>query len=169
MKAAVKVEIRRAGTWALGLLGAVVVVSIWCAWVKSGVALEVMHQVRSTLHAWFFAALVLLSLKPTTHLVARIFHSGVLRFFGRYSYGLYVYHGMLTWYFIEKQTHVRVEEWAGSHGLGMALYAGLGLGVSLLVAVLSYELFEKRFLRLKRFFEARPAAKIPSAASASKG
>jgi hypothetical protein len=34
----------------------------------------------------------------------------------------------------------------------------VGIGSSLLIAVVSYELTEKRLLALKRFFEARPAA-----------
>jgi peptidoglycan/LPS O-acetylase OafA/YrhL len=34
--------------------------------------------------------------------------------------------------------------------------------ISFLVAALSYELFEKRLLRLKRFFVARYASLVPS-------
>jgi peptidoglycan/LPS O-acetylase OafA/YrhL len=40
----------------------------------------------------------------------------------------------------------------------MALQATLGAFASLVLAYLSYELFEKRFLRLKRLFE---TAKVP--------
>jgi len=41
----------------------------------------------------------------------------------------------------------------GSHGAAVALQATLGASVSLAMAYLSYELVEKRFLRLKRLFE----------------
>jgi len=41
----------------------------------------------------------------------------------------------------------------GSHGVAVALQATLGASASLVVAYLSYEFFEKRFLRLKRLFE----------------
>ena len=41
----------------------------------------------------------------------------------------------------------------GSHGAAVALQATLGASASLALAHLSYEFFEKRFLRLKRLFE----------------
>ena len=48
----------------------------------------------------------------------------------------------------------------GSHTLAVALQAAGGMAVSMAVAWLSYELFEKRFLQLKRFW---PSAGGPSA------
>ena len=52
----------------------------------------------------------------------------------------------------------------------MALQATLGVAASLAVAYLSYELFEKRFLRLKRLFKtAKERASRSSAAVAGTG
>jgi len=34
--------------------------------------------------------------------------------------------------------------------------ATLGIGISIAIAYLSYEFFEKRFLRMKRHFEVKP-------------
>ena len=59
-----------------------------------------LHQIRNTLYALFFGALTLLSLRPSTELISRAFRSRVLRFFGKYSYGLYVYYGLLPWYLL---------------------------------------------------------------------
>ena len=46
---------------------------------------------------------------------------------------------------------------------------GPGASVSLVLAYLSYELFEKRFLKLKRLFETakRPAPERPAAVAAA--
>jgi hypothetical protein len=43
--------------------------------------------------------------------------------------------------------------WLGSHGAAVALQATLGASASFALAYLSYELLEKRFLRLKPLFE----------------
>ncbi|MGZ6126006.1 MAG: acyltransferase family protein [Myxococcales bacterium] len=146
--------VARAGraAWALG--AAILALSAWCALGKWG--LPVLHQLRNSLYALFFGALALISIQPRPGLLAKGFRSRVLRFFGKYSYGLYVYHGLLTWYFLEAHAEERFDALIGNHSLAIAAKAALGVGVSLLVAVASYELFEKRFLRLKRFFEARP-------------
>ena len=87
-----------------------------------------------------------------------------LRFFGKYSYGLYVYHGLLTWYFLERRMGDRIGAALGHHSLAIAVTAAFGIGASLVIAVLSYEMFEKRFLQLKRFFEAGHELAAPAAA-----
>lgn len=119
--------------------------------------LPVLRQVRNTLFALFFGAVTLLSLRPSSELIPRAFRSRALRFFGKYSYGLYVYHGLLTWYFDEAAVEARLDALLGNHWLTIAAKAAIGVSLSTVVAVLSYELFEKRFLSLKRFFEARQA------------
>ncbi len=144
--------VQRSTRAALALGGAIVTISAWCAVVRIG--LPLLHQVRSSLYALFFGALILLSLQRGTNVLARAFQGGVLRFFGKYSYGLYVYHGLLTWYLLEHRVHERVDLLLPNHSLAIAATAVLGIGTSILVAVLSYELFEKRFLLLKKWFEA---------------
>jgi peptidoglycan/LPS O-acetylase OafA/YrhL len=150
--------VRRAGRAALGVAGVTIALSAYCALAKTG--LPVLHQVRNTLYALFFGALALLSLQPEPGMVARALQSRVLRFFGKYSYGLYVYHGILTWYLIE----FRGERWFdaafGNHWVAMFAKAIFGVAFSLVVAMVSYEVLEKPFLSLKRFFEARPAAEV---------
>ena len=146
------VLLQRSGRAALWIGLAIVALSAWCTAVNIG--LEVLHPVRGTLYALFFGALSLLSLRPRTHALARIFQGSVLRFFGKYSYGLYVYHGLLVWYFHDVHAEERFDAYLGYHSLAMAAKAAFGVSVSVIVAVLSFHLFERRFLTLKRFFEA---------------
>ena len=80
-------------------------------------------------------------------------------FLGTYSYGLYVYHHFISYYLTTNRTELELAGWLGSHGAAVALQAMLGASASLAVAYLSYELVEKRFLRLKRLFG---TAKEPS-------
>ena len=95
------------------------------------------------------ASTVALALRPastTTHL----FESRILRFFGKYSYGIYVFHfsiaglmGPLRSYF-DAVLHVKA--------LSVLFGAVIAGGLSVAVACLSYHAYEAPFLRLKRFF-----------------
>ena len=148
---------------AAAIIGAVTLaVSAWCAATQAG--LSVLHPIRTSLFALFFGALTLMSLRdPGKDVVARIFHSGWLRTFGKYSYGLYVYHGILSQHMLRMNAEDRLGALLGGHSRGIVAQAMIGVSVSLLVAVLSYEVFEKRFLALKRLFEAQKTA--PAAAA----
>lgn len=95
------------------------------------------------------ASLIALCLLPG--LTQTIFSHPILRFFGRYSYGLYVFHFSISGLL---QQSLRPYLYAQTHSkllsvCGQALAAGV---ISVLVALLSYHLYEVQFLRLKRFF-----------------
>jgi peptidoglycan/LPS O-acetylase OafA/YrhL len=98
-----------------------------------------------------------------------------LRLFGKYSYAIYVFH--LPVHTLVSQ--VLLADWLTYRGAGRYLaiqigYALVMTGFLLGLAMLSYHLFEKRFLRLKRyFFNGRAAgetrgAGAPSPASAGR-
>jgi peptidoglycan/LPS O-acetylase OafA/YrhL len=147
--------LERCGKAALVLGAAILLLSAYAAVTTD--ELPALRQVRNTLFALFFGAVTLLSLRPSSELIPRALRSRALRFFGKYSYGIYVYHGLLTWYFAESAVEARLDALLGNHWLTIAAKAAIGVSLSIMVAVLSYELFEKRFLSLKRFFEARQA------------
>jgi peptidoglycan/LPS O-acetylase OafA/YrhL len=154
----------RAGSLLLVLFGAVLVVSLFG--VLTGLWLPVLHQLRGSLYAFLFGALTLASLRGSSGRgrLARLFQGRLLGFFGKYSYGLYVYHGLFTWYLLEVQANERLDRWfGGRHWLTLVARVVLGVGVSLVVAVLSYELMEKKFLGLKRYFESKPPKTSPAA------
>jgi peptidoglycan/LPS O-acetylase OafA/YrhL len=99
------------------------------------------------------AALIAMSLVPGGR--TQIFFSNpLLRRFGKYSYGIYVYHYSIAGFF---SASIRSFLNAHLHSRSIAVVGdGLVLtGMTCVVAVLSYHLFEVHFLRLKRFFEYR--------------
>jgi peptidoglycan/LPS O-acetylase OafA/YrhL len=79
------------------------------------------------------------------------FRARVLRFFGRYSYGLYVYH-----YSVDRSLTTRLRTTLEAHGFTHTLSilgaAAVVLAISICLALASYHLYEKHFLRLKRLF-----------------
>jgi peptidoglycan/LPS O-acetylase OafA/YrhL len=79
----------------------------------------------------------------------------ILRFFGKYSYGLYVLHmtflPLLTRTIRPFLLHV-----SGNKAVAVLGTAILVVAISSGAAWLSFHLYEKRFLRLKRFFEYAP-------------
>ncbi|HJQ54256.1 MAG TPA: acyltransferase [Gemmatimonadaceae bacterium] len=82
--------------------------------------------------------------------------SGLLRFFGRYSYAMYIVHTAV----LAALNHYRpFSALGGSGGSPLVLQTAWGLsyvGLSTLVAFLSWHLVEKHFLRLKKHFPYRP-------------
>jgi len=116
--------------------------------------LSFMRAVRGGVFRLLFAALLLWALfAPREGLLGRFLGSAPLQMFGKYSYGLYVYHHFLSHYLMTHGTEFAVARWLGcSHGMAVALQAAAGIAVSTVVAWLSYELVEKRFLQLKRYW-----------------
>jgi peptidoglycan/LPS O-acetylase OafA/YrhL len=110
-----------------------------------------------TLLAVLFAGVLVRVLgAPRTSLLSRFFSSRPMAVFGKYSYGAYVYHLFLVELLFEPLgTRERVDAVVG-HDLGMLVYLVIGVVASYAVAALSYEAFEERFLRMKRYFEYGP-------------
>jgi peptidoglycan/LPS O-acetylase OafA/YrhL len=108
-------------------------------------------------------ALIAMSLRPNSF-TARTMQLKLLRFLGRYSYGIYIFH-MLVFALVS----ISIRPFMVSHIRSKALYH-LVLMVTILlitipVAVLSFEFYERPFLKLKRQFSDlnSPAAQeIPS-------
>ena len=93
-----------------------------------------------------------------------IFKGRVLRFFGRYSYGLYVFH--FSAYVTADHLLTPVLSAHGFSAPKVRLAVGMvALVVSVVVALLSYHLYEKHFLRLKRYFPYRREASVEAAPS----
>jgi len=135
---------------------ACVLLAVTFAWTQlvSRQGLEVVGAIRAGLVLLLLACLLVWALvAPEESVTSRFFCSRAMMFLGTYSYGLYVYHHFVSHYLTVNRTELLLADWLGSHGLAVALQATLGASASLIVAYLSYEYFEKRFLALKRRFE----------------
>jgi peptidoglycan/LPS O-acetylase OafA/YrhL len=96
-------------------------------------------------------------------LLQRTLRNGVLTNFGKYSYGIYVYHVPVL-----ALSSLLVYRWMSpalvqNFWFGVLCFVFL-FGASFLVAKVSYECFERHFLAMKRYFEPRRSAVSPAAA-----
>ena len=83
-------------------------------------------------------------------LLSKILSWSILRAFGRYSYGLYLYHFPLTALLEHMKPFISAH--IGSFALGSILYVGLCLAINFSIAALSFHLIELPILRLKSRF-----------------
>jgi peptidoglycan/LPS O-acetylase OafA/YrhL len=84
-----------------------------------------------------------------------VLRSKGLRFFGKYSYGIYVWHGLLIAHFDRWFPFRRYLYETGSFTFAILLHAVLSGAASVAVAWASYKFLESPFLRLKRRFDGR--------------
>ena len=135
------------------LVGALVGVTFVWTRLVSRDGLEIILPVRAALILLLLACLLVWALiAPKRSATSRFFCGRTMVFLGTYSYGLYVYHHFISYYLTTNRTDLELARWLGSHLAAVALQAALGMFASLALAYLSYELFEKRFLNLKRLF-----------------
>ncbi len=98
---------------------------------------------------YFYMAMVLFAMlnflfndKP----MLEFLNNKVIRYLGKISFGIYVYGLIINELVLQKLVH--------SNGVNTAMvYWLLVLSCSLIIPVISYELFEKQFLKLKKRFE----------------
>ena len=113
--------------------------------------------------AVLFAGLIVLGVDALEgSRLRRVLEHDGLRSVGKYSYGIYVFHLLIL--LVGRQLL-----WPLSHApafIAKPVLVAWVLGVSFVAAWLSYHLYEKHFLRLKRFFEyqqpAHPETLVPS-------
>ena len=105
-----------------------------------------------TLVAFFWGAILIHVLTASPGGVTkRVFASSTLRFFGRYSYALYVFHHPLLWFGPTFSVHF-VPTVFGSHLPAYGLWLAVATGASVGLALLSWHVVEKQFLKLKTLF-----------------
>ncbi|MEP6507259.1 MAG: acyltransferase [Gemmatimonadales bacterium] len=114
-----------------------------------------MQAVGYSLLAVIGAALIIFSIDPTSDRrpIVRFLRTPFMRFFGKYSYALYIFHLPLTWFLENAGLGVdRFPTVGGSHIPGVIAFTLMTGSISVLMALASWNLFEKHFLRLKTYF-----------------
>lgn len=100
------------------------------------------------------ALLVIGTVSPRTTLVGRITQSAFLRFLGRFSYSVYIFHvPIMLWlqdYWVATGDSLAIH---GSKLLGQVAFTLVGSSMSIAFAVFTWYAYEVHFLRLKRFFD----------------
>jgi peptidoglycan/LPS O-acetylase OafA/YrhL len=81
--------------------------------------------------------------------------SGFLRFFGRYSYAMYIVHTAVLAGLNHYRPYAALGRFGGAAFPLQVAWALSYVGLATLIAFLSWHLVEKHFLRLKRFFPYR--------------
>lgn len=93
----------------------------------------------------------------------------VMRFFGKYSYGIYIFHELFAPLFNGKLSaetisrHLGVGNWY----LATLIHIAVAFAVSVGVALISWNVLEKHMLKLKRYFEHGPQTRQQRAAPAA--
>jgi peptidoglycan/LPS O-acetylase OafA/YrhL len=147
---------RRLRPTAVGV--AIALVSLYAFGRVSPAGVGILRPVRNELIVALLASVLLGALTSSaTSPLGVVFRSGFMRFFGKYSYGLYVVHHFFSYWFVHHQTELVVARWVGSHTLAVALQAAFGSLASIAIALASFHLFEKRALELKRLWSFGPA------------
>jgi peptidoglycan/LPS O-acetylase OafA/YrhL len=111
-----------------------------------------------TITAIAYGALLLSCLKDSSW-SGYLFSSKLLGIFGRYSYGLYLYHLPLApiLHPLKDILIVRTKSFIA----GSAIYLVAAITINLIVAGLSFHFFESPILRLKTRFLSRPSNAVP--------
>ncbi len=118
-------------------------------------------EFRYTALAMFFAAtIVLAQAQPPTALFNKLSASRTMRFFAKYSYALYVIHYPLNIACRRLLPPMKLEQFVHSALGASILEAFIVISLSSVLSYLSWHLFEKHFLLLKRFFEYRSSSAL---------
>jgi peptidoglycan/LPS O-acetylase OafA/YrhL len=106
--------------------------------------------------SWFFffsiIVLTVSSSRDERGLLAKFFNLRIMRLFGKVSYGLYVYH-FLVLPFLEK--YFQPNAWGhfvGTPVVVVVVFFVTTIGSTFLISWISWQLYEKQFLKLKKFF-----------------
>lgn len=117
-----------------------------------------MQSAGYPLLAFLSAGLIVIAIDPVRRRTkaSRFFQARPMRVLGKYSYALYVIHLPLAYVLgllgLSVQTFPRI---AGSEIPGAIAFTIISMSITMLLALLSWNLYEKHFLKLKRFFPRR--------------
>ena len=114
-----------------------------------------MQTIGFPLLALIAAAVLVLALEArrTQSRFSKTLRSGILRFFGKYSYGIYVLH--LPVVVVFEAMGFTISRMAGANGTRIPsaiVFTVSALAATTFLAFASWHLYEKHFLKLKQLF-----------------
>jgi peptidoglycan/LPS O-acetylase OafA/YrhL len=125
----------------------------------------IMHSVGYSCLALLFAGILLLSVDLSQdNVLSWLLRCPILTLFGFYSYAVYVFHYPLVHVFnrwfsvnlLSRDLHSRL--------LGLGIHVLCSVLVSLFIAILSWNLYERHFLKLKKYFVLSTRNTVPNQA-----
>ena len=141
-----------------GLFWTAVAICLYIAWSAgyfNGNAVSLIHYGYTVL-ALGAMGLLAMTLRAGSRCEA-LMNAGWLRFMGRYSYGLYMFHVPVL-ALLEMSILPVMHDHVHSLVVYHALVAAAALAVTIPLAMLSFRFYEMPFLRLKRFLDYKPRA-----------
>lgn len=94
-------------------------------------------------------SLIVISLThEKSSLLRRFFRNKVLRFFGKYSYALYIIHSLILQIFLDILWDAKFRGWQAYVG-----YLFISFSLTIILSLLSWHVLEKQMLKLKKYFE----------------
>ena len=106
------------------------------------------------------ASALVIALSSHESRFSRGLRSGFLRFFGRYSYAIYIVHTAVLAGLNHYRPFANLSTMGGYALPGQTVWALAYIALSTGIAMLSWHLVEKHFLRLKRLFPYRPKSVV---------
>lgn len=100
---------------------------------------------------WAFLLCNILINLERTYLISKVLSSGILVWLGIYSYGIYVFHWIILQLFINKYEILFTNKGFGE-SISYWISRILGVIIILLLSYASYNLYERKFLSLKKYF-----------------
>jgi peptidoglycan/LPS O-acetylase OafA/YrhL len=120
-----------------------------------------LHTLEFLISAVAWSALVLRCCTRSDGLAARIMRNRILRSFGKYSYAIYVLHACVMFY-VANFTANMLKRYTSSRPLILIGAFATVFAATYLAGFLSWHLFEKHFLRLKKYFLYQVSSRVPS-------
>jgi len=115
-----------------------------------------MLTMRYCLYNLLFGCMIILAITTNpASLMGCFWNLGLLRFFGKFSYGWYVFQNLMIPLFLAWFSPAFLERHLGSAFAGRMAYILLASVLSFAVAIVSWHVYEKHFLKLKVYFEPR--------------
>jgi peptidoglycan/LPS O-acetylase OafA/YrhL len=152
----VKPEFLKKNTFFIVLLMSAVNFAFYFINDRRGFTLPYLAFVGYTTFAVLFGILVYEAVTRGSKLIEWLFNNRFMKFFGRISYGLYVFHWPINILLYEHIKRYAVEKNFGLRGAEIVSAICVS-GIAIALSVLSYYYFERPFLKLKeRFTPVKP-------------